>query len=307
MAETDILNPQTGYWAQINDNPNPNYSTARSTPSNAVLSRTRMGSWYQRDNANAGYSFTMNFMNRPWSTMLRLKQFYEIGKTGYFTYIDYDGGGRHHVGRFTTPPKSVQMSNGKYNCQGLVFEEVPQARMLLYPSDFADWGKTINVVDDFLQPAVATLGNWARPGDTAPPNQRTLLNVTPAVGDFAQIQYAGFGFQIYSPLYAQAGLFNIYLDDILIVASMNAFNGTYGALTGYSSSAMNGTLSPPTVSVPTAGSFLISMPEVPLDVHRLKFVALNQPGYPAISNAQGQIIVPAGGVQVVFAAVQVIP
>ncbi len=262
-----------------------------------------MGSWYQRDNANAGYSFTMNFMNRPWSTMLRLKQFYEIGKRGYFTFIDYDGGGRHHVGRFTTPPKTVQMANGKYNCQGLVFEEIPQARMLEYPTNFADWGVTLNVVDDFLRPAVSTRGAWAVQ-DPAPnvPAQYQLVNTAPANGDFAQLQYVGYGFQLFWPTNASFGYFDIYLDGILIVANMLGFNGTAGALTGYSSPSIPTALAPPVITLPSANSFQISMPEVPLDVHRLKIVALDQSyAYAIHDGPSGQ-----SGVQVPFAPIQVI-
>ena len=69
VAETDILNPQTGYWPALGDNPNPSYGFTRKTNANSLLAKTRLGSWYQRDNANSGYAFPMSFMLRPWTTM----------------------------------------------------------------------------------------------------------------------------------------------------------------------------------------------------------------------------------------------
>jgi len=297
MAETDILNPVQGFWATINDNPNPSYGFTRKTNANAQLARARMGSWYQRDNANDGYSFALSFMNRPWTTMLRLKQFYEIGKSGYFTVIDYDGGGRHHVGRFTSEPNPTQVANGKYNVQNLIFEEIPQARMLSYPSDFVNWTRTINVVDDFLNCAVAYQGNWTlqdigpstfHPATPEPPSSYPtparltvpsnygLVAGTAAAGDFAQVQYVGFGFQIVFPISSTYGTWDLLVDGQTVITALNFTNGECLSEAGYvpynSPVSLYTPIITPNIVGPIGSTVTVSMPQIPLDVHRVKVV-----------------------------------
>lgn len=305
MAETDILNPQKGYSSAINDNPNPSYGFTRKTNANSVLSRARLGGWNQRDTANSGYAFALGYIDRPWSTMLWLKRFYEIGKGGYFTYIDYDGGGRHHVGRFTSEPNPVQNSNGKYTCQELVFEEIPQCRMLTYPSDFADWSRTINVIDDNLRANVGFQGAWSLQQDpyrfgadsTSAPVSYQLANLSPAASDFAQMQYTGWGWQMnflgtplaslgVSTTPAAQGVCDIYVDGALKVQGLDLYAGTATALYGYLPVGGITALAPPTLAATPSGravasggstvsipQITISMPQMPLDAHRVKIVA----------------------------------
>lgn len=97
MAEIDILNPTTGWWAQINDNPNPSYGTPRRTANNNALAKARLGAPYTRETLNQGFGFEFYYIDRPWTTILRLQHFYQQYKGGYFTYIDYDGGDRKSI------------------------------------------------------------------------------------------------------------------------------------------------------------------------------------------------------------------
>ncbi len=340
MAETDILNPQQYYWPAIGDNPNPSYGFTRKVNSNSQLAKTRRGNWYQRENANDGYAFAMSFMNRPYSMMLRLKQFYEIGKSGYFTYIDYDGGQRHHVGRFTSQPNPTQVANGKYNCQNLIFEEIPQARMLQYPSNLYSWSRTINVVDDFLSNNCAFQGTgWTlqqspyllatefpMPSVNAPSSYE-LFTATPAAGDFAQIQYVGWGFQLsFRPPGTNIGTFDLYVDGALVASRVDLFGGNCANIYPYTPpvAGLSTATSPFALPIFAPGSFGLTgsptgslstffMPSMPLDTHRVKIVArAEQGGTPPVVGlpppppGSGGADPRSGGTSVFFPAIQVI-
>lgn len=301
MAETDILNPVRSWWAAINDNPNPSYGYTRRSANNSALARVRLGAPYSRETMNQGFAFEFNYIDRPWSTILRLKHFYEAFKSGYFTYIDWDGGGRHHVGRFTTPVNASETANNKYTVQGLIFEEMPTARMVRYPADFTNWARTINVVDDFLNPTVATYsvtpGAWisqlnpalAAPSATDPTAYElcnatpTFSTVAPANYDWAQMQYIGWGFQMRfrtGPALCQIG---ISLDGVLLcVVDLST-----GAAVPISPAVV--------VALPTGVTVAngqVTVRNVPLDMHRVMVQA-----YAAGSG---------GGTAAIFPAVTVI-
>jgi hypothetical protein len=280
VAETDILNPTTGYWPAIQDNPNPSYGYTRRSASNSALQRARMGAPYSRETMNQGFAFEFNYIARPWATVLRLKHFYEAFKGGYFTYIDYDAGGRHHVGRFTTPVNGMEISNGKYNVQGLLFEEMPQARMLQYPADFVNWSRTINVLDDFLNPVVANYSaianawvsqlNPALVGPSATdPTAYEIYNAAPTVGDWAKVEYIGWGFQMQFRIGAGMGSVALYIDEVyqhflIDLSTGNRIADGSGFLPAL----------PPGM---TCAAGLLTVVNMPLDVHRVS-VQYAQPG-----------------------------
>jgi len=278
VAESDILNPTRAWWRDINDNPNPSYGTPRRTSNNNALVRTRLGAPYTRETLNQGFGFEFYFIDRPWTTMLRLQHFYQQFKGGYFTYVDWDGGGRHHVGRFTTAPNATQTANGKYTVQSLVFEEVPGARMLQYPADFFNWSRTINIVDDFLNPAVSgypalsTTPAWVAQLNPAyvpaamrvgtNPAAYEFYNSGPAVGDYAQIQYIGWGFQMQFRADNTFGQVVVYVDGVAAIA---IDLGNLAQLTGSGYPTM-----------PTGMTFaggLLTHTHMPLDMHRVKVMA----------------------------------
>lgn len=422
MAETDILNPVQGWWDVLGDNPNPNYGWTRRTATNKQAAKPRFGSWPTRETANAGHTYELLYTDRPWATVLRLKRFYEQFQYGFFTLIDYDANGRHHVGRFTSPPYSVETANGKYTVQGLVFEEIPRARMLVYPNDWDNSTHWIHTVDDFFNslvsfsgswiqevdprlnqatgstgsttlPVVATLqlnhttipsdgllivslmwaanpapsasigltitnapgiaqpsialsnGIWSQifwgvlpvgtnqitvtyPGDTnypafslsasftvvplkaflggaygpgtqvttsgattlsgtavniAPadniPANYELLNPMPAVGDWAQVEYVGWGVRLYFRLSAALGVCDLYFDGVRVVQSLDLSTGTAAATSADISSSEDG------------GSTVVTMQNVPLDKHRVKVVALAQVGASGATAIHGTAVI----------------
>jgi hypothetical protein len=285
VAESDILNPLKGWWDDLGDNPNWNYGWTRKSSANKQLARPRLGRRYSREVLNAGYTMSLNWVDRPWATVLRLKTFYEQFQGGYFTIIDRDGNHRHHVGNFTSEPNAVETANGKYTVQGLIFEEVPQARMLEYPNDFVSSSHWIYALDDYLCPTVASQGTWnaaltpAMAGTSkAAPSSFEWINPFPVAGDFAQIEYVGWGFQMTLRTDTLLGLCDIYVDDVLFQQSMDLSTGTAPQVF------VNGVMTPPVV-----GGFVQSL-AMPLDKHRVKIVARAAKG--ALSTTMG-VIFPA--------------
>jgi hypothetical protein len=300
MAETDILNPTRGWWRDINDNPNPSYGYTRRSQNNSALARVRLGAPYSREVMNQGHAFEFNYIDRPWTTILRLKRFYEQHKGGYFTYIDWDGGGRHHVGRFTTPVNHMQTGNDKYTVQGLVFEEIPQARMVSYPADFVNWSRQINVLDDALNAAVSTFsvnpGAWIAqidpslypvPSATAPSGYElfnpapTLSTVSPASFDFAQIQYVGWGFQIKFRAARGLGQVAIFIDGVYLTG---VFDLSSGARVADGSGFL-----PPLPAGATYENGVLTVTQMPLDIHRIKIV-------PYAAGSNGSLVMASGSV-----------
>jgi hypothetical protein len=285
MAETDILNPVPGFWTELGDSPTWNYDWTRKKAINKQDMQSRLGSPYSRDIGNAGHSFAWNWVARPLATMQRLMWFYENFKHGYFTVIDYDNGGRHYVGRFMAPPFPQQTANLTYTAQAVAFQEVPRARMLQYPNDWANDGFTIYALDDFLNPRVyATPGTFVAQQTPAAVLAGTSVNAPSsyemlyACGDdvpanFAQAQYVGFGFQMEFRLGANLGALDLYLDGVKIISSLSLYNGAAIA-TGPTVTAG----APPVVLTVTGGagvgSVLVTVTNVPLDQHRVKVVAL---------------------------------
>jgi hypothetical protein len=273
MAETDILNPVRGWWKQINDNPNPSYGYTRRSANNNALAKARLGAPYSRETLNQGFAFEFNYVDRPWTTILRLKHFYEQFKGGYFTYIDWDGGGRHHVGRFTSPVNAMETANDKYTVQGLVFEEMPQARMVSYPADFVNWSRCINVLDDFLNPTVALYSStgvaWISQlnpdlagASATNPAAYEISNPAPAVGDWAQVEYVGWGFTMTFRTNAAFGNALLYIDGVKVL-SMNMATGAQLAIGG-------------SMALPAGMTFaagVVTATNMPLDKHRVKVVA----------------------------------
>ena len=301
MAETDIINPTTEFWRSLRDSPNPSYGFERRSANNSTLSRVRLGAPYSRETMNEGFSFVLTYLNRPWSTILRLKYFYEAFKSGYFTYIDYDGGGRHHVGRFITPIYEKEISNNSYSVQSVIFQERPTARMLVYPADFANWSRPVNVIDDDLNLAVATYsinaGAWAlqlNPALAAPsatdPTAYELYNSAPTIGtilngwagDFAQIQYVGWGFRMPFRIAPNLGKISVLVDGA-VLCNIDCSTGAAVPLLGQSAVVLPAGV--------TVANGVLTSTNMPLDMHRIKV----------------QFYLPsATGVGIIYPAIQVI-
>jgi hypothetical protein len=295
VAETDIFNPANWQELGFTFNPNPSYGFERKMGANRQIQRPRLGIYPEREVMNGGHVFSLAWINTDITTAQRVIEFYHSFKGGYFTLIDQDWFGRQYVGRFTNEPNVGHPANAKYTFQGVIFEEMPQARMLTYPSP-TQFGYPLNVADDYLNPLVALMqGTWViqvsptfRGGTSSMAAALEAIDVTPAAGDWAQTAYTGFGFQMIFRLAPTLGTISILLDGNA-VATVDLSNGTATAVAaGVNVSVQSNASFPgPFAGTNLSGPFVnVTDQNVPLDQHRVK-VVYNGPSA-------------AGGVSIIF-------
>ena len=288
MAETDILNPANWQLGGFVFNPNPSYGFSRKPTNNRLLQRPRLGPWITRDVGNGGHIFPLSWVNTDITTAMRVVRFYHDFKSGYFTFINPDWSNRHFVGRFTAEPEAIETANGKWTIQGATFEEVPTARMLCYPNDWTNDGHPINVVDDFFPngspaPLVAlsssTGAAWVLQisptyagASATTPTAYEAFNVTPVAGDFAQMQYVGWGFQMTFRLAPTLGNINILLDEVALVTDLDLSTGALSGAHGGAASAQVG------LTLNGSASVTVTVTNIPLDMHRVKVLAPGNAG-----------------------------
>lgn len=267
LANTDIFNPVTGFSEALGFNPNWNYGGPRKMGNVYQAARPQYGSWIERTVSDAGYSFDLVFVDRPIEQVRYIQQFYRQFKRGFFTLIDYDNESREHVGRFTAYQDDTHTANLKYTIR-VTFEEIPGCPMRNYPADFGAWGCPMNVCDDWLRPNVSTSGapwvmnNPTNPGADDPP-QIEMYAPGAANGNWAQIEYVGWGFTMSFRLSAALGIVNLLIDDNQVLNNLDLSNGTY---------ALGGSGLGSAITV-TGTALTITQTQVQLGRHRLKVVA----------------------------------
>ncbi len=259
MPETDILNPSPIWTADIQDSMCPNYGFTRKRP-NTLLRKKAVGSTpWTRETQNVGHVFSFSWMTRSWACVQRLVQYYEQYQDGYFTVIDYDGGGRHFVGRFTSEVSPIEAGNGMWDVENVTFEELPMVPMLQYPNDWNHESILFNVSNDFGDQKLATSGAWTPGTVTAPqitlggilrtslPN--AVMNNPGNANDWATYEYRGYGFQLWMLTGPAQGQANVFLDGSLV-----QMVDCYAAVAGV--------------------TMVLSHPNVSLDIHDVQVVAL---------------------------------
>ena len=227
MPSSDILNPSEGWDPTLGDSMNPSYGFTRKRANTQLHKKAVGGTPWTRETQNTGHTFQLSWLGRTWACIQRLKWYYEQYEDGFFTIIDWDGGGRHYVGRFTSEITPTETSNNKWDVQGVTFEEMPTVPMDQYPSDWDHDAVFFFVNNDFSDQKLATSGAWTEATIAAPSltvggfartNLPTIVMTNPGTtaGDWAQYEYRGYGFRLYlmqGPEYGQA---DVYLDDVLI-------------------------------------------------------------------------------------------
>lgn len=231
MPETDILNPTSAWSSDIQDSMNPDYGFTRKRVSTQLRKKAVGGSPWTRETQNTGHSFAFTWQTRSWACVQRLKQYYEQYEDGYFTIIDHDGGGRHYVGRFTTEVDPVEIGNGMWTVQNVMFEEMPQAPMVSYPSDWDHESILFGINNDRGDQKLATQGAWtqsaiAQPaitlggilrgtGYTIPLPAVVMNNPGTTAGDWATFEYRGYGFKLWLVTEPAQGKCDLYVDGVL--------------------------------------------------------------------------------------------
>jgi hypothetical protein len=194
----------------------------------------------------------------------RLKWYFEQYEDGYFTIIDHDGGGRHYVGRFTGSEFPLtEDGNGNWSVQNLIFEEMPTAPMLQYPSDWDHESILFCINNDRGDQKLATNGAWTQAilsaapsitlGGTARSNLTKTYMTDPGTntGDWAAYEYRGYGFKLWMVTGPAQGIATVYVDGV-----MNSTVDCYASTTA-------------------ATSLVLTVTDLSLDIHRVKVVATN--------------------------------
>ena len=230
MPATDILNPTEGWSVALGDSMNPSYGFTRKRATTQLHKKAVGGTPWTRETQNTGHVFQLSWLGRTWACVQKLKWYYEQYEDGFFTIIDWDGGGRQYVGRFTSEVVPTLTANNKWDVQAVTFEEIPQQQMVAFPSDWADDAIAFFVTNDFGDQKLATSGAWAQTARTAVAGAQGTAHVSLATvgaayvtmddpgtaGDWACYEYRGYGFRLYMLQGPEFGKADIYIDGVLL-------------------------------------------------------------------------------------------
>jgi len=262
MPASDILNPTTTWDEAIEDSMTPNYGFTRKRTSTKLNKKAVGGTPWTRETQNTGHSFSFSWNMRSWACVQRLKRYYEQYEDGFFTIIDWDGGGRHYVGRFTSEVIPVETGNGIWDVQNVTFDEIPQQAMVEYPSDWDHDAVAFFVTNDFGDQKLAFNGAWTQTARTAVAGAQGTAHVslttvgTPYVtmddpgtsGDWACYEYRGYGFRLYMLKGTGFGQAGIYIDGVLL-ETVDLYNAT-----------------------DIGPQIVVTQQDMPLDFHRVKVI-----------------------------------
>lgn len=230
MPASDILNPTQGWDATLGDSMNPSYGFTRKRASTQLHKKAVGGTPWTRETQNTGHTFVFSWLGRTWACVQRLKRYYEQYEDGFFTIIDWDGGGRHYVGRFTTEIVPTLTANNKWDVQSVTFEEIPEQSMVEYPSDWDHDAIAFFITNDFGDQKLAINGAWSQTARTAVAGAQGTAHVSLATlgtayvtmddpgtsGDWACYEYRGYGFRLYMLKGPEFGQADIYIDGVLL-------------------------------------------------------------------------------------------
>jgi hypothetical protein len=229
MPASDILNPTTTWSEDIEDSMTSDYGFTRKRTATKLQTKAVGGTPWTRETQNTGHAFSLTWTTRSWACAQRLKRYYEQYEDGFFTIVDWDGGGRQYVGRFTSEVIPVEVGNGMWTVQGVAFEEIPQQAMLEYPSDWAGDAVAFFVANDFGDQKLATSGAWTQTARAAVAGSvgtvhvpltlgtaYTTMDDAGASGDWACYEYRGYGFRLYMLQGPEFGKCDVYIDGVFL-------------------------------------------------------------------------------------------
>jgi hypothetical protein len=266
MPYTDILNPTTTWDSTIQDSMTPNYGFPRKRTATKLNKKAVGGTPWTRETQNTGHVFNFSWIARSWACVQRLKRYYEQYEDGFFTIIDWDDGGRHYVGRFTSEVVPAETGNGMWDVQNVTFEEMPQQQMVSFPSDWTHDAIAFFVNNDFGDQKLATYSPtsaWTQTARTAVAGAQGPAHVplstvgTPYVtmddpgtiaGDWACYEYRGYGFRLYMLKGPGFGKADIYIDGVLL-ETVDLYNAT-----------------------DIGPQIVVTQQSLPLDIHRVQAV-----------------------------------
>jgi hypothetical protein len=207
--------------------------------STKLLKKAVGGTPWTRETQNTGHVFNFTWTGRSWACVRELKRYSEQYEDGFFTIIDWDGGGRHYVGRFTTEIVPVETGNGMWDVQGVTFEEIPQQAMLEYPSDWEHDAIAFFITNDFGDQKLAVNGTWTQTARTSVTGSQGTEHVSLATpgtayitmddvgtaGECACYEYRGYGFRLYLLKGPGFGQVDLSIDGV-VAATIDLYNAT---------------------------------------------------------------------------------
>jgi hypothetical protein len=261
MPETDIINPTAVWESEIQDSMCPSYGFTRKRTGTQLRKKAVGGTPWTRETQNTGHSFPLTWTARSWACVQKIKWYYEQYEDGFFTLIDWDGGGRHYVGHFTSEPNIVESGFGMFDVQSLVFEETPKAPMIEYPGDWDHDAITFYVSNDWKDQKVATSDAWTVTARNIEGHPQKTIDGPGTAGDWAQFEYRGYGFKLFLMKGPEFGQCQVLLDSALVTTV-----DCYAAV--------------------DVGPQMICMDRnVSLDIHRVKVIALGTKNASATGSA----------------------
>ena len=260
MPSSDILNPTPGWDPVLGDSMNPSYGFTRRRANTQLHKKAVGGTPWTRETQNTGHTFQLSWLGRTFACVQRLKRYAEQYEDGFFTIVDWDGGGRQYVGRFTSEVTLVEAANNKWDVQNVTFEEMPEVAMQTYPSDWTNDAIAFYITNDFGDQKLATSGAWTETAYTAdagfaPPDYMALavgVNYTvfqnPGTAlDWAQYEYRGYGFKLWLMQGPEWGECDVYVDGVL-VQTLDCY------------------------AAADNGPIMLLTQNLPLDIHRVKVI-----------------------------------
>ncbi len=258
MPETDILNPTPIWTEDIQDSMCPDYGFDVNDPLTDLMVKPCGGYPYTRAIDNHGHAFQLSWIDRSFACVQRVKRYYHQYRSGgYFTIVDWDGGGRHYVGRFTGAPHLVQRGNGTWSIQGLPFEEIPTVPMVQYPSDWDNDAVTAYATADNGDQLVAGNGAFAINVRTILGNPVTTFDDPGTPGDWAQLEYVGYGFRLFLMSGPEFGQASVQVDGTIVTPD----NGSSSLIECYA-------------AADVGPQMLCQVQNLSRDFHRVKLVPL---------------------------------
>jgi hypothetical protein len=261
MPASDVLNPVPGWDPADGDSIQPSYNFVRNRPSTLLKKKPVGGHAWGRDTQNTGHIFDLGWTGRTWPIIQRIKWYYEQYENGgFFTFKNWDAGGREYVGSFTSVSQEKETANSKWDITA-VFEEMPAAPMVNYPSDWDHDSILFQVNNDHNEQQLATNGAWTEAtlgslpaitlggrlrgsGTGAIPLSNIVMTDPGTAGDWATIEYRGYGFQLWLLTGPAFGKADVYLDEVLL-STVDCY------------------------AAANATAMILSEPAVSLDIHRV--------------------------------------
>jgi hypothetical protein len=211
MPYTDILNPTPTHPL------NPDYGFQKKRPVTHLVAKANQGAPYFREIMDVGHQFSFNWADKLRGHAQKLKWYYESYRDGLFTYIDHEAGGRHYVGRFSSPIEPIPTSHNHWTIQGAIFDEVPLSSMISYPSDWqndAIWRQVTNDFGDRMVAAVS--GTWALATVSGAKSGQVWQNGGTVTTDQAGYVYTGYGFKLWAVTGPAYGKATVLLDGVSV-------------------------------------------------------------------------------------------